>query len=108
MRIAFRSHRLEALCGSEKALRRKYGPASARKVATRLSQLEAAETLEDMRSIGRCHELTHDRSGELAVSLDKGFRLVFRPAGDWRNRHDGGLVWQSVTEIVIIEIVDYH
>ena len=38
-------------------------------------------------------ELTHDRSGQLAVDLHRGFRLVFEPAGDWRNKPDGGLDW---------------
>ena len=48
--IVFRSYRVEALCSSENALRRKYGPAGARKIELRLLQIEAAETLEAMRS----------------------------------------------------------
>ncbi|MCY4623370.1 MAG: killer suppression protein [bacterium] len=106
--IAFRSYRIEALCSSEKALRRKYGQDGARKIKLRLSQLEAVETLEAMRGIARCHELTHDRRGQLALDLHRGFRLIVEPAGDWRSKRDGGLDWRSVSETVVVAIEDYH
>ena len=106
--IAFRSYRIEALCSSAKALRRKYGPDGARKIKLRLSQLEAVETLEAMRGIARCHELTHDKRGQLALDLHRGFRLIIEPAGDWQSKRDGGLDWRSVSETVVIAIEDYH
>lgn len=86
----FRSYRLEALCGNEKAMRRRYGPVAAKRVRARTSDLEGADTLAEMRMLTeRCHELTDDRRGMLAVDLFKGLRLVFKPAGDWRNKSDG-------------------
>ncbi len=109
MRILFRTYRIEALCSNPKALRRKYGPEVARKVEARLSDLEEAGALEDMKLMpGRCHELTGDRSGYLAVDLHKGFRLVFSPCGAGLTKSGGGLDWRSVSEIVVHEIVDYH
>lgn len=109
MEILFRSFRLEALCSNEKALRRKYGPEIARRIAVRISDLNAAVTLAEMRRLpGRCHELTGGRSGQLAIDLPKGRRLVFRPASKWKRKDDGGLDWMSVSTIAVTEIVDYH
>lgn len=109
MKIVFRSSRLEALCSSEKALRKKYGPEIARRIAVRISDLDAADTLAEMRRLpGRCHELKGDRKGDLAIDLYKGRRLIIRPAGAWKSKDDGGLDWMSVSTVVVIEIVDYH
>lgn len=59
VKIMFRTYRIEALCSNPKALRRKYGLEGARKIEARLSDLEEAGALEDMRLLpGRCHELT--------------------------------------------------
>jgi proteic killer suppression protein len=61
----------------------------------RLSQLDAAKTLDDLghlRSVG-LHKLSGDRSGQWAMTINGPWRLVFRfQAGD---AHD-------------VEIVDYH
>ncbi len=109
MEILFRSFRLEALCSNEKALRRKYGPEVAKRIAVRISDLKAADNLSEMRRLpGRCHELTGGRSGQLATDLPNGLRLVFRPAGKRKRKDDGGLDWMSVSTVVVIEIVDYH
>lgn len=109
MKIVFRSFRLEALCSSEKALRRKYGPETEKKITSRIDALEAADTLAEMRMLpGRCHELKGDRRGELAIDLPQGRRLIIRPAGERPSKDDGGLDWASVSAIVVLEIVDYH
>lgn len=75
-----------------------------------MKQLQAADTLADMRLLpGRCHELRGDRAGELAVSLDGPYRLIFQPANDpIPTLPDGGLDWSQVTAICIIEVVNYH
>ena len=104
MRVTFSSFRLAKVCANEKALVRRFGPPAARKVLARLSDLKVADTLEDMRYYpGRCHEMTGDRSGELAIVLHGGLRLTLRPEGEVNKRSGGGLEWSSVTEVV-----DYH
>ena len=109
MEVSFNGPRLQKLCSSEKALVRKYGVVVARKVQLRFTQLDAADTLEDMRTLpGRCHELKGERGGELAVDLHQPYRLVFRPAGEPPTKADGGLDWSAVSAIVVTEIVDYH
>jgi proteic killer suppression protein len=57
----------------------------------------------------RCHELTGDLKGQLAVDLAHPFRLVFSPAHDPQpTKEDGGLNWTEVTAICIDNVVDYH
>lgn len=109
MQITFPSSRLRKLCASRQSLVRKFGSEGARKIQQRLSLLEAADTLEDLRVLpGRCHELGADRKGQLALDLHQGFRLVFCPAGDWRRKNDGGLDWSSVSAVEVIEISDHY
>lgn len=94
---------------SAKELDRKYGPKGSKRIRTRLSQLDAVETLDDMRNVpGRCHELTGDLAGCLAVDLDHPYRLVFRPLDPVPRKPDGGLDWCAVTSIVVIAVEDYH
>lgn len=92
-------------------MQREYGQVRARILQRRLDDLRAATVLEDMRPPlpGRCHELTGNREGELAIDLDHPYRLVFCVADNpVPLKEDGGLDWKSVTAIQITEITDYH
>lgn len=109
--IHFASRKMQKLCNSEKEMRAKLGTRNAEKLKQRLKELKAATTLEDMKSIpaGRCHELSQDRKGQLAVDLVHPKRLIFEPEHDpISQKDDGGLDWTKVTEIVIREVADYH
>lgn len=110
MEIWFESRRLQRILSSERELVRRFGASGARKIQARLAQLEAADTLEDMRDLpGRCHELSGDRSGQLAVDVENPNRLIFEPTENPApTKADGGLDWEAVTAITVIEIVDYH
>ncbi|WP_394335756.1 hypothetical protein [Flavobacterium cyanobacteriorum] len=64
-----------------------------------------------MRTIpaARCHELTGDRKGELAVDVSGNYRMIFEPRHNpIPKEEDGGLNWEEVTKIQINEIEDYH
>ena len=76
----------------------------------RLDDLDAADSLEDMRNVpGKCEELKGDRKGQLSVRLDGGYRLIFVPEHDpIPRKSDGGLDWKRVTAIKVIEVEDYH
>ena len=94
-----------------KKLRREYGAKMAKVIRRRLDDLADAECLEDMRHLpGRCHELSGDRKGTLSVDLRKQYRLIFRPRveGPAPTRPDGGLDWQAVDAIEIVEVDDTH
>ncbi|MEX0614153.1 MAG: type II toxin-antitoxin system RelE/ParE family toxin [Pirellulales bacterium] len=111
MEIAFRSRRIEKLCNSAKEMRAKLGERTAKVLQQRLAELKAADTLDDLGKMpgARCHELAGDRKGQLAVDLVHPKRLVFEPDHHPApSKADGGLDWQQVTRVLVVEIVDYH
>ncbi len=110
MNILFKTSRLRKICNDDRLRVREHGQVRANKIKLRLDELLAASVLEELRHLpGRCHELTKNRKGELAVDLDHPYRLIFRVANDpVPLKKDGGLDWSNVTAIEITEIVDYH
>lgn len=110
MEVLFVSEKARRSFSSHRDLEKDWGNGGAKKIALRLQQLAAAPTLSDIRQMpGRCHELTGDRRGHLAVDVEHPYRLVFRPTADPSpKKPDGGLDWTKVESITIIEIVDYH
>lgn len=110
MEIDFKTQKLRKNCSNEKAMRAEWGDRMAKRLMQRLAELEAAPTLEEMRRLpGRCHELTGDLAGSVAMDLVHPQRLIFRPNHDPPPaKPDGGLDWRQVTKIVIMEVRDYH
>lgn len=111
MDIHFASRKVQKLCDSEKEMQAKLGTRNAERLKLRLAQLKAAVTLEDVARVPptRCHELTQDRKGQLAVDLIHPKRLIFEPDHTpIPRKKDGGLDWAQVTAILILEVVDYH
>ena len=112
MKIYFRSRALQKICSIEKAGIKKLGSKMAEKLRMRMEQLESADTLSDMSHLppARCHELGQQRKGQLSINLDRLNRLLFVPADDpVPRKDDGGLDWDNITEIEIIEIAtDTH
>ncbi len=110
MEIAYANNRIEKICTDEKRGKKELGPTGMRILTGRLIQIAEASNLEDLRNRpGSWHELTGSRWGQLAASLDGLNRLVFEPNNVPRpTKPDGGLDWSSVTEVIIIEITDYH
>jgi plasmid maintenance system killer protein len=81
------------------------------KIKMRLKNLKDADNLAIMRTIpaARCHELTGNRKGELAVDVSGNYRIIFEPLHDpIPKKDDSGLNWEEVTKIQINEIEDYH
>lgn len=111
MNIYFASKGMRKACSSDKSMRKEWGDLLARRLRLRLTQLEGFDTLADaaLMPSTRCHELTGGREGQLAIDLIHPHRLTFRPSHDpLPTKADGGLDWMKVTEIVVIEVVDYH
>ncbi len=111
MVILFKTKKLQKLCNEMAALQRKFGAEQAKKIRRRLDDLQAAESLEQIKNLpGRCHELTGDRKGKLALDQKGQYRLIFEPAHDpVPEKVDGGLDWGRVTAVRICEMgVDYH
>jgi len=108
MEIRFRNKKLRGLCEKRVRAERRLGPASARKLRARLSDLEAAASVAELRA-GRPHPLAGARKDQLALDLAGGWRLVLSTDQEPCPRHaDGGIDWSKVTAILIESIEDYH
>lgn len=108
MQINFKDKTVRKLCTEHAAAVKKLGPTGARKLQTRLFELESVTRVADL-TMGRPHELTGDRAGCYALDLAGGWRLVFAPDHDpVPTRPDGGTDWTHVTIVCIQYIGDYH
>jgi plasmid maintenance system killer protein len=111
MELSFTTRKMQKTCSSDKAMRRRWGPALAQKLEQRLAELKAADSLADLSRLppARCHELTGDRAGQLSVDLAHPYRLLFQPANHpVPRKDDGGLNWKGVTKVVVLEVCDTH
>lgn len=108
MDIRFKNGKLRMLCEKQAVAVQKMGPAAARQLRSRLSDLWAAQRVTDLVA-GHPHPLKGDREGQFAVSLAGGWRLVFAPANDpVPRRADASIDWSAVTIVCIEYIGDYH
>jgi toxin HigB-1 len=82
--ISFTNKKLAKTCSSAKQMQAEHGKRMAEKIQQRLFELQAADTLADMRNLpgARCHELKGNLAGILAVDLVHPDRLVFSPDHD--------------------------
>ena len=87
---------------------RRLGPDGARKLRSRLSDLEAATCVADLHA-GRPHLLTGTRKEQLALNLAGGLRMVLSADQAPCPRHaDGRIDWSRVTAVCVESIEDYH
>lgn len=110
MEITFKSRKLEKQLTNPKEMVKSFGKL-ARKVNQRLKEFTDADNLAVMKTIqaSRCHELSGNHTGELAVDVSGNYRLIFEPNHNpVPTNDDGGLSWEKVTKIKIITIEDYH
>jgi len=101
----------QKICSKSAEARKHLGAKGGLKLQQRMMELSAADSLADISGLppARCHELTKDRAGQLSVDLQHPYRLLFVVGNDPRpERENGGLDWEGVTEIVIVEIADTH
>lgn len=107
MIIFFADDDLRQLCLTERLAKRRLGALNAKKLRTRLADLQAAANVMQLVA-GRPHPLVGDRAGQFALDLDGGCRLVFEPANESAKGADGVIDWSRVTEVRVVEIGDYH
>lgn len=110
MDISFASKKLQRQMTDDKAMQKAFGQLT-KPLRLRLRTLASVDFLADVPAgpPDRCHQLTGDRSGEIAVWLKENWRLIFVPDHDpVPIRPDGGLDLAAVTAITIIEVTDYH
>ena len=118
MKIYFRNKKLKKDILNEKNLRKEYGPEMARLIKLRITQLESASFLDEIRNLPRvrCHELNRPLKGVFSVDLVHPQRFLFISvlidgkkdiSGELKNA-DGGLDWQKITAIEVVGIGDTH
>ena len=108
MEIRFRNRKLRGLCEIRMRAERRLGPDSARKLRSRLSDLEAAACVAELHA-GRPHVLTGARKDQLALDLAGGLRMVLSADQEPCPRYaHGGVDWSRVTAICIESIENYH
>lgn len=111
MEVHFRTSKFAKQAQTIASAKQTWGEIRGKLLRRRLDELVAAENLEIMRRVpaAKCHELTGNLKGFLAVNLDQPYRLLFIPYHDpLPLKPDGGLEWSKVTAICVTEIVDYH
>jgi len=108
--VTFRDKKLKKIASNEAKLIAKYGKVRGKKIKLRLDDLLTATTLEDVRNLpGKYHELTQDRKGQWACSLDGPYRLIFTPHEDpIPTDEDGRYIWVEIIGVEVIEIINYH
>lgn len=108
MNIGFANKKLRKLCEKSAVAQKELGTDCARKLKTRMDDLEAASCVADLVA-GNPHPLRGDRAGQFSVDLAGGWRLVFAPDNEpCPHREDGSIDWSAVTIICIEYIGDYH
>lgn len=110
MHIEFTTEKLRKEFEDDRTLQRNRGAVQAKKLMTRMMQIESALTLEQLRNQpGRFHELTEDKAGWLACDLDGPYRLIFQVADVPVPKLDaGGLDWSKATQVRILGVLNYH
>ncbi|MCK5602069.1 type II toxin-antitoxin system RelE/ParE family toxin [Candidatus Pacearchaeota archaeon] len=110
MDIAFKDNKLERYANNDSLAKRKLGPRRAGLYKSRLDDIYAAESLEELRHApGHYHELIGDRKGQWACDLDQPYRLIFEPQEKpISTDEDGKYVWMNIVGVEIIEVTDYH
>jgi len=111
MEVRFRTAKFEKTCSTLKSLRREYGPRMADVIARRLTELEAAVALSDIRALpqARAHELRGDRDEQISLDLIHPRRLILEVGDEPVPRMaDGGLHWEAITSVVVVGIADTH
>jgi proteic killer suppression protein len=111
MLISFRRKQDQKTFSSEEALIKVFGQEQARKISRRLSEIQAADKLEILRTLpqARVHELTGNRKGQISLDVKQPYRLIILPDyEDCPRKEDGGLNWKKITKVKILGIEDTH
>jgi len=108
VKIEFDTLDLQDLCENEKLMKKKFGNACAKKLQTRIADLQAAANVSELVS-GRPHPLKYKRLGQFSISISGSLRLIFKCGNNPIPRtSDEAVDWNQVTIVRILSIEDYH
>jgi proteic killer suppression protein len=110
VKITFKNKKLEKLVKNNRKMVKELGSLRTTILKKRITQLEDAATLEDIRNLpGNYHELKKNRKGQWSCDLDQPYRLIFTPhKNPIPTNEDGQYIWIEISELEVIEIINYH
>lgn len=110
MQVYFEDAKLQKVCNSHREMVRKLGKEQADRLKVRLADLEGVDNAAELITLpGRWHQLSANRTGQMSGDLKHPQRLIIEPLEpDDVRSDDGGIDWEAVTDVVVIEIADTH
>ncbi|MBC1578304.1 type II toxin-antitoxin system RelE/ParE family toxin [Listeria seeligeri] len=104
MILHYKNRRLEKILTNERLIKKNY-TAISQKLLTRISELRAANSLEEISNLPppRRHKLSQNFSGHWGVDISKNYRIIFIPSNNFIEED-----LSSIIEIKIVDIEDYH
>lgn len=110
MEIDFKTNKLRKQLSNASEIKRYFG-LSAKKIASRLADMEAADNLEILTQIpaAKCHPLSGDKRGQWAVNISVNHRLIFEIMNDpIPIIRINEINLKLVNSIRLLKIEDYH
>lgn len=103
MKITYKNKKLEKICTDYSKANSEWGVQIAKKLFIRIAELNAAQSLQDIKKITstRLHPLLGKREGEYAVDLTGNYRLIMTAVNE-------EIKLERIDEVRLEEIVDYH
>jgi proteic killer suppression protein len=110
MHLCFKTKKLAKSANNSREAIKNYGNKSGAKLMQRLKELAAADNLSFISHLppARCHQLKGSRCKQFSVDLGHPYRLVFEPVNEDCRMDDGSYDLEKITDILIVEIIDYH
>jgi plasmid maintenance system killer protein len=110
MLIGFASMKLQKICEEQKCARKALPKDVAELLPRSLGFLAALRSLKDAPrgTPLHFHPLRENWAGHFAVRIDKKYRIVFKPCGEFERLPDETPDLATVTEIEITAVEDYH
>ncbi|MDY9918506.1 proteic killer suppression protein [Porphyromonadaceae bacterium NLAE-zl-C104] len=110
MNITFADKKIKKCANDDRFALKEFGKKRFEILKKRMTALFVVENLEELRDMpGHWHELTGNRKGQWACSLDQPYRLIFEPLEKpIPTDEDGKYIWIEIKAVEIIEITDYH
>jgi proteic killer suppression protein len=108
--IGYADEKVRRICQEIRAARKHLPEDLARALPRRLTQLAAFARLSEVPTgtPTHLHRLTENWAGHLAVRVDKKFRIVFEPVGEFESLPDDTPDLKTVTSIEVVAVEDYH
>jgi plasmid maintenance system killer protein len=111
MDITFINKKLEKLLSTQKELLRTFGPDNGKRIGRRLQNIADASNLAELAKLPqtRVHELSGDRDEQISVDVKHPYRLLLASDHEQNPRkQDGGLDWERISKVKVLEIEDTH